>query len=196
MAFRPEEDLNTSILSLHIDDEEVDDSVTLCHSGRLLTSTPKKVCRKLYDDLSYETSQCSNVQKDCGDGRRGTKHNLTPNSKSLNQPNAKRFLVGGKPSGKEVNYRLSMLESKINAAFVQQEDCEVDKAVVLSYLGLNEDESILVTRTIKSIFPMVRTRRNRVNGMYPLLWFKIILNNVMPICKSVYNLLQSHILNK
>ncbi|CAB4044920.1 Hypothetical predicted protein, partial [Paramuricea clavata] len=134
MAFRPEEDsdtndledLNTSIQSLHIDDEDVDDSVTLCHSGRLLTSTPKKVCRKLYDDLSYETSKCSNVQKDCG----------------------------GKPSGKEVNYRRSMLESKINAAFVQQEDCEVDKAVVLSYLGLNEDDNILVTRTIKSIFPM------------------------------------------
>ena len=78
------------------------------------------------------------------------------------------FFKGGKPSGKEVRERRTKLESLVTAAFVQQEGYEVDRAVVLSRLELDEKDCVLVTRTIKNIFPMVRTRRNRAEGLYPL----------------------------
>ena len=55
----------------------------------LLSSTPKKAQRKLFKDLSE-----SPTSHETGDSRRGTKHELTPNSKSANQPSSKRFLVG------------------------------------------------------------------------------------------------------
>ena len=65
-------------------DEEIDDPIV--PQSCLLTSTPKKVSRKLFKDKNDEND------------RRGTKHDLTPNSsnqpqpKSSNQPSSKRFL--------------------------------------------------------------------------------------------------------
>ncbi len=79
------------------------------------------------------------------------------------------YIEGGKPSGKEVKERRANLENMVKAGFVQQEGCEVDRAIVLTYLGFDGDDSVLVTRTIKSIFPMVKTRRNRADGLYLLL---------------------------
>lgn len=59
-------------------DEKVDDSTAASRqTGSLLTSTPKKARRKL-----YETGNAENVRKDCGDARRGTKHDLTHTTQS------------------------------------------------------------------------------------------------------------------
>ena len=63
-------------MNLCVDEEIVDPNVT---QSSLLTSTPKKVSRKLFGDKNDQ---------------RGTKHDLTPNSKCSNQPSSKRFLVG------------------------------------------------------------------------------------------------------
>ena len=65
-------------MNLCVDEEIVDPNVT---QSRLLTSTPKKVSRKLFPENGDKND------------RRGTKHDLTPNLKCSNQPSSKRFLA-------------------------------------------------------------------------------------------------------
>ena len=76
-------------------------------------------------------------------------------------------LVGGKPSGKEVVQRRTMLEGILTAGFVQEDGYKVSRDSVLAYVDLDRDSVALLTRTVKHVFPRVSTWRDK-DGMYPL----------------------------
>ncbi|KAJ7385924.1 hypothetical protein OS493_012252 [Desmophyllum pertusum] len=98
------------------------------------------------------------------------KHDLTPTSKMAAMPQAKRFEVGGRPSGQEVKERREKLEMVLKDGFELKEGSEISVESVLSYAGLDDDSQTLVSRAIKDIFPGVTIRREDKKGIkqYPL----------------------------
>ena len=67
-----------------------------------------------------------------------------------------------------------MIKDHLEALFVKQEEHEVKKDLVLSATGLPADSNALLTRTIKSVFPMATTRRDRENGIWLLIYTSLM----------------------
>ena len=77
--------------------------------------------------------------------------------------------VAGKVSRKEITNKKAGIESHLHASFLEQQGCEVNRAIVQSCLGLGDGDDSLLTRTIKQVFPKVSIRRDRQNDMYPFI---------------------------
>ncbi len=81
------------------------------------------------------------------------------------------FILGEKPSGREVKIRQEFLEERLKERFEEKAGCTIQQVKALSLVGegnTSETSKTMLTRALKRAFPSVETKRTQEKG-YPLI---------------------------
>ncbi|XP_028412483.1 uncharacterized protein LOC114535317 [Dendronephthya gigantea] len=134
-----EEDLETSMQNLSLNDEDYD-------PGKRRTSTPIQLQEEGSVTVESPTQG---------------KHTLTPSSKEAPLPQSKKVCVGKFLSGKQRTDRRKAATFFLKEGFELHDNSQTPYETVVAYLGDDTITKSMLTRTVKEAFPGVYIKRER-----------------------------------